>query len=47
MIIELVPQYLNGLVFDGIDDYGVTQLPLLKNNDFTFICKRKIIDTDR
>lgn len=38
--IELIPQYPNALVSDGVDDYArVTGLPLL--DDVTCICKRK------
>lgn len=37
-IIELLPEYPDALVFDGVDDYGVCVIPNFK--DFTFISKR-------
>lgn len=40
IIIELIPEYPDALVFDGIDDYGFCKnIPLLK--DYTIIAKRK------
>lgn len=44
-IIELIPEYPNALVFDGVDDYGncdMINANLFKEN-FTFICKREYI----
>ena len=36
--------YEGGLVFDGVDDYGMcTGLPIM--DDFTLICKREILNT--
>lgn len=36
--------YEGGLVFDGVDDYGIcTGLPIM--DDFTLICKREILNT--
>lgn len=38
--IELLPEYPDALVFDGVDDYGFcTNIPLLE--DYTIIAKRK------
>lgn len=38
--IELIPEYPDALVFDGVDDYGVNEnVPIL--TDFTVIAKRK------
>lgn len=38
--IELIPEYPDALVFDGVDDYGFcTNIPLLE--DYTIIVKRK------
>lgn len=38
--IELLPEYPDALVFDGVDDYGVNEnVPIL--TDFTVIAKRK------
>ena len=37
--------YEGGLVFDGVDDYGIcTGLPIL--DDYTVICRREIINKD-
>ena len=39
--IELIPEYPDALVFDGVDDYGVNEnMPIL--TDYTVICKREI-----
>lgn len=42
---ELLPEYPDALVFDGVDDYG--ECSLIKanifNENFTFICKREYI----
>lgn len=43
--IELIPEYPDALVFDGVDDYGncdMINANLFKEN-FTFICKREYI----
>lgn len=41
--IELLPEYPDALVFDGVDDYGVCDtMPTL--SDYTFIVERKILD---
>lgn len=38
--------YEGGLVFDGVDDYGIcTGLPIL--DDYTLICRREWIDLSR
>lgn len=38
--VELIPEYPDALVFDGVDDYGFcTNIPLLE--DYTIIAKRK------
>lgn len=45
LIISLVPEYPNALVFDGVDDYGncnMINANLFKEN-FTFICKREYV----
>lgn len=43
--IEILPEYPNALVLDGVDDYTLTEnLPLL--NDFTVIGKRIFINPD-
>ena len=40
IVIELIPEYPDALVFDGVDDYGFcTNIPLLE--DYTIIAKRK------
>lgn len=42
--IELIPEYLDALVFDGVDDYGFSDnVPFL--TDYTIIVKRNWIDT--
>lgn len=44
-ITQLPSAYEGGLVFDGVDDYGIcTGLPIL--DDYTVICKREIINKD-
>lgn len=44
-ITQLPSAYEGGLVFDGVDDYGIcTGLPIL--DDYTVICRRKIINTE-
>lgn len=41
--IELLPEYPDALVFDGIDDYGINEnMPIL--TDYTIIAKRKTND---
>lgn len=41
--IEVLPEYENGLVYDGIEDYSVnTNIPAL--TDYTYICKRTILN---
>lgn len=43
-ITQLPTAYEGGLVFDGVDDYGMcTGLPIM--DDFTLICKREILNT--
>lgn len=46
--IELLPEYPNALVSDGVDDYAMVDgLPLLNKEDgYTVIGKRKILRTD-
>lgn len=40
---ELLPEYPDALVFDGVDDYGINdEMPIL--TDYTFIVKREILD---
>lgn len=40
IVIELIPEYPDALVFDGVNDYGFcTNIPLLE--DYTIIAKRK------
>lgn len=40
--IELLPEYPDALVFDGVDDYGICDnIPIL--DDYTFIIKRDIL----
>lgn len=42
-IIELLPEYPDALVFDGVDDYGInSKMPIL--TDYTLIVKREILD---
>lgn len=44
-ITQLPSAYEGGLVFDGVDDYGIcTGLPIL--DDYTLICKREIINKE-
>lgn len=39
--IELIPEYPDALVFDGVDDYGINEdMPI--QDDYTLIVKRKI-----
>lgn len=47
--VELLPLYPNALVFDGVDDYGVTEnIPIfMPEVGFTVIAKRKILDTNK
>lgn len=41
--IELIPEYPDALVFDGVDDYGINEnMPIL--DDFTLIIKNKWFD---
>ena len=41
--IEVLPEYENGLVYDGVEDYSVnTNIPAL--TDYTYICKRTILN---
>lgn len=43
--IELLPQYPNALVSDGVDDYAYVEgLPIL--TDYTVIAKRKLLNLD-
>ena len=44
--IEILPQYPNGLIGDGVDDFCVSEkIPILtKKNGFTIVAKREIID---
>ena len=40
--IELLPEYPDALVFDGVDDYGINEdMPIL--TDYTIIVKRKLL----
>lgn len=44
-ITQLPSAYEGGLVFDGVDDYGIcNNLPIL--DDYTVICKREIINKE-
>lgn len=44
--IELLPEYPDALVFDGVDDYGINEnMPIL--TDFTVIAKRKFINNGK
>lgn len=44
-ITQLPSAYEGGLVFDGVDDYGIcTGLPIL--DDYTVICRREIISSN-
>ena len=44
--IELLPEYPDALVFDGVDDYGINDdMPIL--TDFTVIAKRKFINNGK
>lgn len=45
--IEIVPEYPDALVFDGVDDYGINEnmLTLAELNDYTIICKRNYLST--
>lgn len=40
--IELLPEYPDALVFDGVDDYGINE-DMPKLTDYTIICKRQIL----
>lgn len=42
---ELLPEYPDALVFDGVDDYGINEeMPI--QTDYTIIVKRKVIQYD-
>lgn len=44
--IELIPEYPDALVFDGVDDYGINEdMPIL--TDYTVIVNRRYIETER
>lgn len=45
--IEILPQYPNGLIGDGVDDFCVSKMiPILtKKNGFTIVAKREFIET--
>lgn len=46
VIIELLPEYPDALVFDGVDDYGINEnMPIL--TDYTVIVNRRYIETER
>lgn len=42
--IEIIPEYPDALVFDGIDDYGITNIINSFNNGITIIGKRKYLN---
>lgn len=43
IIIEIIPEYENGLVYDGVDDYSENaSIPLL--SDYTYIFKRTLLN---
>lgn len=48
VVIEQIPEYLNALVFDGVNDYGIVEdIPMfMPEVGFTVIAKRKILNTD-
>lgn len=42
IVLEMIPNYPDALVFDGVDDYGINEdMPIL--TDYTVICKREIL----
>ena len=44
--IELLPEYPDALIFDGVDDYGINEnMPIL--TDYTVIVNRRYIETKR
>ena len=43
--IELVPEYPNALVFDGVDDYGYVNNKKLQLQDYTIIMKRQFLSS--
>lgn len=46
LIIELLPEYPDALVFDGVDDWGISKsLPIL--TDYTIIVKRVFLDNEK
>lgn len=46
VIIKLLPEYPDALVFDGVDDYGINEnMPIL--TDYTVIVNRRYIETER
>lgn len=46
LTIELLPEYPDALVFDGVDDYGINEdMPIL--TDYTLIINRKYINTNK
>lgn len=46
VILELLPEYPDALVFDGVDDYGICEnMPQV--NDYTYIIKREILSSQR
>ena len=45
IVIELLPEYPDALVFDGVDDYGINEnIPIL--TDYTVIVNRRYIETE-
>lgn len=46
IFIELLPEYPDALVFDGVDDYGINEsMPIL--TDYTVIVNRRYIETEK
>lgn len=46
LIIEILPKYPDALVFDGVDDWGISKsLPIL--TDYTIIVKRVFLDNEK
>lgn len=46
VLIELIPEYPDALIFDGVDDYGINEdMPIL--TDYTVIVNRRYIETER
>lgn len=44
--VELIPEYPDALVFDGVDDWGISKsLPIL--TDYTIIVKRVFLDNEK